>query len=334
MRRADELCTSIFEKQFGLIEREQALKCGMSLAAVSRRLASGRWLKVLPRVYRLAGAPISWEQSLKAVTLWGGTRCVVSHETAAALHGLNVTAPRRMHVQSPTQLQRANVAAHRTRFGQLHTVTVKGIPSTSVTRTLVDLSASLPRSSLEKLLDEAIRRGMTDVARLKAELRRCGGRRGTRPLRRLLAPRDGAGEKTDSELEDKMLRLIRRARLPEPVVHYNVVHGDEWLGEVDFAYPAARIAIEGHGYRVHSLKPVWENDQRRENDLVRAGWKLLKATNLQLSQHAHSFIETLRSLLRAAKTNSLPRGDAALARCYRTSGASREGSSTPPAGAY
>ena len=230
--------------------------------------------------------------------------------------------------------QRANVAAHRSRFGQLHTVTVKGIPSTSVTRTLVDLSASLPTISLEKLLDEAIRRGMTDVARLKAELRRCGGRRGTRPLRRLLAPRDGAGEKTDSELEDKMLRLIRRARLPEPVVHYNVVHGDEWLGEVDFAYPAARIAIEGHGYRVHSLKRVWENDQRRENDLVRAGWKLLKATNLQLSQHAHSFIETLRSLLRAAKTNSLPRGDAALARCYRTSGASREGSSTPPAGAY
>jgi len=151
VRRADELCASIFEKQFGLIEREQALKCGMSLAAVSRRLASGRWLKVLPRVYRLAGAPRSCEQSLKAVTLWGGSRCVVSHETAAALHGLSVTAPRRMHVQAPTQLQRANVAAHRTRFGQLHTVTVKGIPTTSVTRTLVDLSASLPRSSLEKL---------------------------------------------------------------------------------------------------------------------------------------------------------------------------------------
>jgi len=193
-------------------------------------------------------------------------------------------------------------------------VAVKGIPTTSVTRTLVDLSGSLPRRSLEKLLDEAIRRGMTDVARLRAELRRCGGRRGTRLLRQVLAPRDGAGERTDSELEDKMRRLIRRARLPEPVVHYNVFHGDEWLGEVDFAYPEARIAIEGHGYRVHSLKPVWENDQRRENELVRAGWKILKATNLQLDQHPNSFIETLRSLLRAARTNSLPRGNASLPR--------------------
>ena len=111
----------------------------------------------------------------------------------------------------------------------------------------------------------------------------------------------------DSELEDKLLRLIRRARLPEPVIHYNVVHGDEWLGEVDLAYPQARIAIETHGYRVHSLKRVWENDQCRENDLVRAGWKLLKATHLQLEQRPRLFLEALRSLLRAPKTNNLRR---------------------------
>ena len=104
---------------------------------------------------------------------------------------------------------------------------------------------------------------------------------------------------------------IRRARLPEPVVHYNLFHGDEWLGEIDFAYPEARIAIEVHGYRVHSLKPVWENDQRRENNLVRAGWKLLKATNLQLDQHPHSFIETLRSLLRGKDKQSAARGSRA-----------------------
>jgi very-short-patch-repair endonuclease len=306
VRAADKRCASIAEEQFGLVEREQALKSGMSLAAVSRRLVSGRWLKVLPRVYRLAGVPKSWQQSLKAVTLWGDSRCVVSHETAAALHGLNVSGGR-IHVQSPKQLQRSNVAAHRTRFAPLHAMTVKGIATTSVTRTLVDLSGSLPKSSLEKLLDEAIRRSMTDAARLRAELRRCGSRRGTRLLRRLLASRDGSSEKTDSELEDKLLRVIRRARLPAPVVHYNVVHGDEWLGEVDFAYPEAQIAIEAHGYRVHSLKRVWENDQRRENGLVRAGWKLLKATHLQLDQQPRSFVEALRSLLAAAKTNNLRR---------------------------
>jgi very-short-patch-repair endonuclease len=187
-------------------------------------------------------------------------------------------------------------------------VVVKGIPATSVTRTLIDLSASLPAKSLEQLLDEAIRRGMTDLGRLKGELRRFGGnRRGTRVLRRLIVAREGNGERTDSELEDELLRHIRRRRLPLPVVHYNVVDGDQWLGEVDLAYPQARIAIEVHGHGVHSLKRVWENDQRRENKLVRAGWKLLKATHLQLDEDPESFLEALKSLLEAAKKTAVRR---------------------------
>jgi very-short-patch-repair endonuclease len=302
MRTADELCGAIAEKQHGLIEREQAVRAGMSAAGVGRRLASRRWLQVLPGVYRLAGAPASWGQSLKAATLWGGDKCVVSHETAASLHGLTLLAGRRVHIQSPRQLRRANIVSHRTRLSDFRPVVVKGIPATSVTRTLIDLSASLPTKSLEQLLDEAIRRGMTDLGRLKGELRRSGGnRRGAGVLRRLIRAREGNGERTDSELEDELLRLIRRRRLPQPVLHYNVVDGDKWLGEVDFAYPDARIAIEVHGHGVHSQKRVWERDQRRENDLVRAGWKLLKATNLQLDEEPDSFLEGLRALLEAAK---------------------------------
>jgi very-short-patch-repair endonuclease len=254
----------------------------------------------------MAGAPTSWEQSLKAATLWGGENCVVSHETAAALHGLTYVAGRRLHVQSPRLLQRANIVAHRTRFLSSPTVAVKGIPVTSVTRTLIDLSASLPTRSLEKLLDEAIRQGMTDIDRVKGVLRRSGvKRRGKRTLRQLIRSRDSNDEKTDSESEDELIRLIRSRKMPLPVLHYNVFHEDGWLGEVDFAYPRERIAIEVHGYRVHSLKRVWENDQRRENELVRAGWKLLKATSLQLHQDPESFLEVLRSLLEASKGTRL-----------------------------
>jgi len=35
--------------------------------------------------------------------------------------------------------------------------------------------------------------------------------------------------------------------------------------------------------------------------LVRAGWKLLKATHLQLDEDPESFLEALKSLLEAAK---------------------------------
>ena len=72
MGKGDAVCAAIAEKQFGLIARDQAVQTGMSERAIGRRLANGRWLQVLPGVYRLAGAPTSWEQSVKAATLWGG----------------------------------------------------------------------------------------------------------------------------------------------------------------------------------------------------------------------------------------------------------------------
>src|ERR1700687_272798 len=88
MGRGDRACAEIAEKQFGLISRDQAIGTGLSERAIGRRRGADRWRQVLPGVYRLAGAPTSWEQSLKAATLWGGDGCVVSHRAAGALHRL------------------------------------------------------------------------------------------------------------------------------------------------------------------------------------------------------------------------------------------------------
>jgi very-short-patch-repair endonuclease len=177
-------------------------------------------------------------------------------------------------------------------------MSVKGIPTTSVTRTLIDLAGTAPRKTLERALDEALRGGMTDLGRLRGVLARSGvKRRGAKVLRTLLEAREPAKERSDSELEDKLIRLIRSERLPPPAVHYNVMDEDRWLGEVDLAYPRQRIAVEVHGYRIHSSRSVWEDDQRRENGLVEAGWKVLKVTNSQLEHDPALIVGTLRSLL-------------------------------------
>lgn len=303
MALPDKLCAEIAERQFGLIARSQALRAGMSPSAIARRLQVGRWYLDLPRVYRLAGAPKTWEQALRAATLWGGDRCAVSHDAAAALHGLTTFRAREVHIQSAKQLRHAGVVTHLTQFVDSQYVTlVKGIPTTSVTRTLVDLSGTVPRKTLEKVLDEAIRLRMTDLPRVRGVLSRAGTKRhGGKILRALLKARDGSAERSDSELEDKLIRLIRSQGLPPPTVHYNVVDDDRWLGEVDLAYPRERIAIEVHGYRIHSVKRTWENDQRRENELVQSGWRVLKATSSQLENDPDSFIAGLRLLLNGAK---------------------------------
>src|SRR5229473_2965186 len=116
MGAGDTACGEIAEKQSGLISRDQAIRTGMSERAIGRRLGGGRWRQVLPGVYRLAGVPTSWEQSLKAATLWGGEGCVVSHRAAAALHGLAGFARQGVEVQSSKRLQRSDVIVHRTCF--------------------------------------------------------------------------------------------------------------------------------------------------------------------------------------------------------------------------
>jgi len=310
MDMRDRLCGEIAERQFGLIERDQAIHAKMKPAAIARRLANGRWRLELPRVYRLAGAPKSWEQSLKAATLWGGEHCVASHEAAATLHGLSSLRARQVHVQTAKRLCYPGVITHRTRFAGLYATSVRGIPTTSVTRTLIDLAGATPKKTLEKALDEALRLRMTDLGRLRGVLARSGTkRRGAKVLRSLLEARDPAKERSDSELEDKLIRLIRSDGLPLPALHYNVVDEDRWFGEVDLAYPRQRIAIEAQGYRYHSSRSAWEDDQRRENGLVEAGWKVLKVTNSQLEHDPASVIGALRSLLgkKSPQGNQRPR---------------------------
>src|SRR5215831_18846973 len=295
MDMRDRLCGEIAERQFGLIERDQAIHAKMKPAAIARRLAKGRWRLELPRVYRLAGAPKSWEQSLKAAT---------------TLHGLSSLRARQVHVQTAKRLCYPGVITHRTRFAGLYATSVRGIPTTSVTRTLIDLAGATPKKTLEKALDEALRLRMTDLGRLRGVLARSGTkRRGAKVLRSLLEARDPAKERSDSELEDKLIRLIRSDGLPLPALHYNVVDEDRWFGEVDLAYPRQRIAIEAQGYRYHSSRSAWEDDQRRENGLDEAGWKVLKVTNSQLEHDPASVIGALRSLLgkKSPQGNQRPR---------------------------
>ena len=92
-------------------------------------------------------------------------------------------------------------------------------PVTSPERTLVDLSATLDGLSLGRVLDDALRRRLIRLDRL----RRCVGRLGKSPGRRpaiihdLLAARLPGYDPGDSDLETRVLRALVAAGLPVPV---------------------------------------------------------------------------------------------------------------------
>src|SRR5512146_2823876 len=70
------------------MQRAEALRF-MTRRQLRRRLASGAMVRVFPGVFRVAGAPQTWRQTLEALTTWAGKGAVLSHKTAARLHGFS-----------------------------------------------------------------------------------------------------------------------------------------------------------------------------------------------------------------------------------------------------
>jgi hypothetical protein len=163
------------ERQHAIITNGQALRAGMSPAAVQRRIRSGRWDVEHHGVYRVVGSVRSWEQQVMAGCL--AARGRASHRAAARLWGLD--GQERAEVEVLVLRDRGHrwpFTSHRT--GHWHRVDGArrhGIPTTAPARTLVDLAAVVDADALELALDAALRDGLVRVPRLLWRLGELGG---------------------------------------------------------------------------------------------------------------------------------------------------------------
>jgi very-short-patch-repair endonuclease len=278
---ADERCNAIFAAQLGVIHQTQAIAAGLSRSGIARRCARGQWRLDLPRVYVHASMPMSWHRRCFSVALWAGDESALGYETAARLLGLLDQKQTDIHVISGRSLKppRSDVVIHRhSQLERGEIVRVGVIPVTNGSRTLLDVAGTLDEAMVEVALDEALRRGLTSLPRLRWLLRHGGGRgkAGSALLRVLIADRDQVV--TESELETLFIRLVRRHHLPRPSKQHEIRVSGRVVARVDFAYPARRVAIEVDGYRWHSGKAAWQRDRARSNELVTMGWIALRFT--------------------------------------------------------
>jgi hypothetical protein len=163
-----------------------------------------------------------------------------------------------------------------------HTTIRHRIPVTNPLRTIVDLAAVVPAEQVEDAIDAGLAYPslftIPGVERMLHDL--AGrGRRGTGVLRRLLAERALGHAVTDSKLESRMGKLLKRAELPPAVFHCVVTTPDGvFLAEVDFAYPEVKLAIEVDGFGAHGTPRAMAKDFVRQNGLVPFGWHVLRFT--------------------------------------------------------
>src|SRR5262249_27761651 len=81
----DERLGDVAAKQHGVFTRHDAVEAGATEGVIRHRLRTKRWARVHPGVYRLAGAPTTWRQSLCAATLAAGDGAAAATLAAAVL---------------------------------------------------------------------------------------------------------------------------------------------------------------------------------------------------------------------------------------------------------
>ena len=283
-----------------LITYHQALDSGMTPSAISRRIASGAWQRLFPRVYWVGRGEPPWETRALALVLWGGRGCALSHETAAALWKLEGFRPSQFVLTTPRSARSPgpDVRIHRAALTPRDVSTLDGIAVTSVARTVLDLSAGHPDAVVEAALDEVLCRKLVTPAQLRWFVRSLGpkGPAGTKRLRRLLSRREPSAA-SESALERRVWRLLVQSGLPAPVAQHVVRDGSDFVARVDFAYPAHRVAIEVDGYRWHSGRAAWARDLRRRNRLTELGWLVLHVTHADLTERPDEIVKRIRRVL-------------------------------------
>ena len=217
---------------FGLTSTRELLAEGLTHSAVSRRVARGALIRRYPGVYSFGPGELSPEAQLAAALFAAGDDAVANHLSAASLWRASRWPALVPHVLLPRRHYPIDgIELHYTRrLAPLDVVVYRGIPVTTVARTLVDLSEVFTAYQLAYVMHQAAFHKRFSVSATRAAMARANGRRGLRVLARALELHLGGSAGTRSALEDAFLALVQD--LPEPLVN-TACEGEE----VDFRWP-------------------------------------------------------------------------------------------------
>jgi very-short-patch-repair endonuclease len=298
-RTVDQELDRIASSGHGVVTRAELLNAGVTRREIAARLKRGGLIRVHRGVYRVGHRAPSAEATYLAAVLAAGEGALLSGRAAAHLLGLVKGAPPPPEVIARTQRRIEGVRTRRARsLNARDATTWRGIPVTTVARTLVDIAPDLPLDALARACHEAGVRHGTTPRMVEAVLARRPSSPGAKELRRVI---HGDIHVTLSKLEAHFLELLRNAGLPLPVT--NRPAGTR---RVDCRWPEHRLTVELDGYRFHNSRHSWEQDRHREREARARGDEFRRYTYGDVSEDPVLMLEEISSLI-ACPPRPLPR---------------------------
>ncbi|MEV5964973.1 DUF559 domain-containing protein [Kribbella sp. NPDC051952] len=252
-------------------------------AALKAAVEQGEVERLTRGIY---GLPILGADKMAAIAYDG----VVSHLSAAVAWKLPLLVrPEKPHITVPVK--------RRPRPGRpvvMHWAAVSSAERigrmTSLLRTVLDCARILPFGEALAVADAALATGQLSRDELEAAATAMRGPGRPNALRIAAA----AIDRSESFLESMLRSLLIAERIDgfEPQL---LVDTGGTLARVDLGYRSAQVALEAEGYEFHGSAGDFAADCRRYDDLVAAGWLVLRFTYQQVLGDPRWVVETVRS---------------------------------------
>jgi hypothetical protein len=261
----------LIDFQSRVVSRRQALSHGVAGSTAARKVKLGTWQRLQRGTYATFSGVPPREARLWAAILRAGSGAVLSHETAAEVHGLTDKPSHKIHITVPISHDPTRwgeipgVIIHRSRNVASQPMPPWQLPRTPIAETVLDLVASSKTfDDAYSWLSRATGRQLATVEMIRAAL---AARKKMRWRPWLTDALDDLSEGVMFPLERRYVRDVERAHgLPAArrQARRDLAGGVRYL---DNHYERYRLCVELDGQSSHPPEQKWR-DTDRDNDNI------------------------------------------------------------------
>ena len=262
--------------QLDVFTRRQALAAGYTADEIRARLDGDDWRTVRRGAYTakpLTADPGRTHIELCAAVTLQRPSLVLSHRSAAALHGLTLIGPLLDVTATSTSgngAKRNGVHVRRAAVRRGDAGRLAHMRMTAVARTVVDVASTEPFGASVVVADSALRCGNVTRTALVEALERADRDSALARINRVITFADAGSESAGESLTRV---LMADGVLPAPLVNC-------WIGEyrVDLLLEKARVIVEFDGRVKYTDPDVLWKEKLRQEWLAQQGYEIVRVT--------------------------------------------------------
>jgi hypothetical protein len=299
--------SQLIKRQNLVVTRRQALDCGLRPSTLHRRShAGGRWQEILPGVYLTVTGTPTPDQRDTAAVFYAGRGGTLTGAVALRRHGMRVQSDS-IDVLIPANRRRqstAFVVIHRTRRLPSYVCYKGPVQYALPARAVADAARGLhDLGDVRAIVAAAVQGRQCTIDQLKVELKD-GPAHGSALFRAALAEVvEGAWSGPEGELR----RLIKRGRLPVPLLNPRLYLGTELIARPDAWWPDHGVAVEVDSREWHLTPEGWERTMRRHARLTALGILVLHFSPRQIRYEPDQVLGAIRAALASRRGWHSPR---------------------------